>query len=233
MKANHVVAALALLLVARLATAQGNLVRDGTFSFGADYWTITNGAWYQSLGNPGGCIVLDNDPPSATSDPTASQTIHGLIPGATYAVSGQYQQGKDRGGGSPTEPSFGVAIGGQLLFEAVAPGDLNWHNFAFLYTATSSNSVLSLSAQINGTGVAYLIDNIALQPRPTLTAKVVGTNVVLAWPTNVVNFTLQCSTNPPSRSSWSNATNRIVAAGSNSTVTLTPVQPRQLFRLTQ
>jgi hypothetical protein len=237
LKTFRVLAAFGLLFLPRLATAQGNLVVNGSFSGSANGWLVTNtpgGFGYQSSGgNPGGCVSLDNVTPSASSDPTASQTISGLTPGITYAVSGQYLLGKDRGGGSPTDPSFGVAIGGQFLFEAVAPGNENWQNFAFPYTATSPSIVLSLSSQINGRGVSYFIDNIALQPLPTLAVRFVGTNVVLAWPTNVVGFALQSATNFPSTSSWSNVTNRIVVAGSNSTVTLSALRPRQFFRLNQ
>jgi hypothetical protein len=233
LKTHFVVAAFALLLVPRATIAQDNLVVNGSFS-GMDGWVLSNGAFYQSVaGNPGGCVVLDNVTPSASTDPTASQTVSRLIPGITYAVSGQYQKAKDRGGGSPTDPSFGASIGGQFLFEAIAPSNLNWQNFGFLYTAASSSIILSLSSQMNGTGISYVIDNIALQPLPALTAKLVGTSVVVAWPTNVVGFTLQASTNLPSISSWSNVTNRIVVAGSNCTVTLSALQPRQFIRLKQ
>src|SRR2546429_6365599 len=135
LKTFCVLAELALSLLPPLATAQGNLVVNGSFSGSANGWLTTNtpgGFGYQSFGgNPGGCVSLDNVTPSASADPTASQTISPLTPGITYAVSGQYLPGKDRGGGSPTDPSFGVAIGGQLLFHAVAPSNGNWQNFAF------------------------------------------------------------------------------------------------------
>jgi hypothetical protein len=158
LKTTLVAAGSALSLLPQLATAQGNLVVNGTFTGNVYGWALANGSIYQSvLGNPGGCVLLDNVPPSAVTDPTASQTVTGLIPGVAYAVSGQYFQGKDRGGGSPTDPSFGVAINGQFFFEAVAPGNASWQNFAFLYTASSPSIVLSLSSQINGSGVAYYI----------------------------------------------------------------------------
>ena len=81
---------------------------------------------------------------------------------------------------------------------------------------------------------AYLAgpDVLVVSPPPTLTAKVVGTNVLLAWSTNT-QCALQSSTNFPSTSSWVNVTNRITVAGSNSMVTLSALLPHQFFRLKQ
>jgi hypothetical protein len=156
----------ACLLLPRLATAQGNLVFNGGFDSNANGWTIINtpGGFGFSpvVGNPGGGVLLDNIEPSSSSDPTASQTINSLTRWTSYVVSGEYQQGKDRGGGSPTDPSFGVAIDGVFLFTVVAPNDFNWHQFSFSYTPISPFIILSLSSQINGTGVSYEIDNIAM-----------------------------------------------------------------------
>jgi hypothetical protein len=176
MKHYFVLTAWALLLVPQLATAQGNLIFNGGFDSNANGWIIINapnGFGYSSVGgHPGGDVLLDNISPSPSSDPTASQTISNLTPGITYVVSGDYQQGKDRGGGSPTNPSFGVAIDSVLMFTAVAvaPNNFNWQQFSFSYTATSSSVILSLSSQINETGVSYAIDNIAMQavPEPSI-----------------------------------------------------------------
>jgi hypothetical protein len=160
----------AVLAIARLAMGQDNLVVNGTFSGNANGWTVINtpgGFGYSSVvGNPGGGVLLDNVTPSPSSDPTASQTISGLTTGTVYSVSGDYQPGKLRGSGLPTGPSFGVAINGEFLFTAAAPPDFVWRRFSFLHTATSSTAVLSLSSQINGTGLSYAIDNIAMQAVP-------------------------------------------------------------------
>jgi hypothetical protein len=158
--------ALALLLLPQLATAQGNLVVNGGFDTSADGWTLTNGAFWPFLGNPGYAVGLDNPTPSPSTEPTASQIVTGLTPGYSYLVSGDYQEGKDRGGGSPSDPSFGVAIDGIFLFEAVTQGNGDWQSFSFYYTAASSSVLLSLSSQINGTGVEYAIDNISMQAVP-------------------------------------------------------------------
>jgi hypothetical protein len=164
-----------LLLVPGMAVAQGNLVSNGGFDSNADGWTIINvsgGFGYSTAGgNPGGDVLLDNLTPSPSSTPTASQTISGLDPGTAYVVSGDYQQAKNRGGGSSTDPSFGVAIDGLYLFTTAAPGNYSWQTFSFSYTAASSSTVLSLSSQLNGTGMSYAIDNISFKsvPEPGIT----------------------------------------------------------------
>lgn len=179
LKTCIVSSALVFWLLPQRATAQGNLVVNGSFDTNASGWVITNtsGFGYQSiLGNPGGFVLLDNIAPSPSTDPTASQTINGLIPGAIYSISGDYEKQKDRGATvtPSTDNSFGVAMDGVFLFEAASSTnlDLTWYSFNFLYTASSSSVLLSLSSQINGTGVSYGIDNISMiaVPEPTETA---------------------------------------------------------------
>jgi hypothetical protein len=171
-------AAWALLAIARLATAQGNLVVNGDFASNANGWTITDtpgGFGYSSVvGNPGGGVLLDNVTPSTLSDPTARQTINGLTTGTTYLLSGDYQPGKLRGSGLPAGPSFGVAINGDFLFTTAAPQDFLWRHFSVFHTASSATAVLSLSSQIDGTGLSYAIDNIALQAVPEPSTRCMG-----------------------------------------------------------
>lgn len=152
--------------------SQGNLVFNGDFKNNADGWIITNclfGGFQPTKGNPAGSVALDNLSPSSSTDPTMSQTINGLTPGIIYVISGDFSAITDRGGVS-SGFSFGVAIDGIFLFEAAAqlPGSLQ--QFNFVYTATSVNALLSLSAQRNGTGVTYEVDNIAMYaiPEPSI-----------------------------------------------------------------
>jgi hypothetical protein len=170
MKVSFLLQGLALLALPNLAVAQGNLVFNGSFDSNASGWTIINtpgGFGYSSVaGNPGGGVLLDNISPSSLSDPTASQTISSLTPGMIYVFSGDYQQGKDRGGGSPTDASFGVAVDGVVLFAALGPGSFAWQHFSFSYTAFFPGATLSISSQMNGTGISYAIDNIHMQAVP-------------------------------------------------------------------
>jgi hypothetical protein len=164
LKISIVLTALALSCLPQLATAQGNLVVNGGFDTDASGWIITNidsGSGYRSLaGNPPGCVLLYNL--SHQNNPTASQEINGLTPGALYIVSGDYQ-----GGGKDTvDNSFVVALDGVYLFETSAPENyLNWYSFSFDYNATSTSALLSLSTLI-GTGDGYYIDNIAMYAVP-------------------------------------------------------------------
>ena len=223
------------LIASGSALAQGNLVVNGGFDGSGTGWSITNtpgGFGFQySLGAPGGSILLDNIDPSADSDPTASQTIRGFTPGKTYVVSGDYLTGKDRGEGSYTNASFGVAIDDRFYFEAMGTHDFIWRSFAFLHTAASSNAVLSLSSQIHGTGVSFTIDNIVVQPLPELTASVADGHTTLSWPTAAKGFTLQTTTNLVGTSGWLTVTNAVVVSGTNRTVTIKNASPNQWFRL--
>ncbi|HUA39088.1 MAG TPA: hypothetical protein VMA35_11905 [Candidatus Sulfopaludibacter sp.] len=165
-KSSVLIASMLLLAQDRVA-GQGNLVVNGGFNGNASSWALTNislGAGYQSLGgDPGGCVALDG-PSSLFAFPTASQTITSLTPGTIYTVSGNYRQGK---GNSP-DYSFGVAMDGVFFFEAATtvPIDLAWYSFSFQYTANSTSAVLSLSSELNGAGVSYVTDNIAMYAVP-------------------------------------------------------------------
>jgi hypothetical protein len=170
-------------LLPEMAKAQGNLVFNGTFDSDALGWTLSNGADWSPGGNPGGSVLLDNPGPSPSTDPTASVSINGLTPGFVYIVSGDYQKSKDRGGGSSTDSSFGVAMDGVFVLETTLADQFIWHSFIILYTATSSSAVLSLSSQINGTGISYGIDNIAMYavPEPSTYALLGLGLLALAW----------------------------------------------------
>jgi hypothetical protein len=150
-----------LLLLTLSLRGQGNLVFNGGFDVDAAGWTLTDVSFgYSSKGgDPGGFINLVGAP---LASPTASQTITGLTPDTVYVISGEYYERSV----SSTEYSFGAAIGGNFLFETAGQEDTFWHSFSFLYSATSSIAVLSLASQLNGTGISYGIDNIAMNAIP-------------------------------------------------------------------
>jgi hypothetical protein len=201
------------------AAAQGNLVTNGGFDTGVSGWTTNaSSGYYESLkGNPGGCFTLFS---------SISQNIAGLIPGSHYVISGSYDI---EGGSIGISPSFGVAIDGTFLFEA-APHDYSWHDFAFSYRAASSAAVLSVVAQINGAANVYRIDNIAMQPAPSVAVQAVGTSIILSWATNAVGFSLQSATNF-NTSHWVAVTNTPAVIGTNYSVTLNAAQRAQFFSL--
>jgi len=157
--------ALMLSCLPQWAMSQGNLVVNGGFDTDASGWTITNvsegdNGYASNIGNPPGSVFLYDV--SSLNVPTASQEISSLTPGALYIVSGDYAGG----GKGVANNSFGVALDGVYLFETNAPPTYNWYSFSFDYTATSTSALLSISAQLNGTGYPYTIDNIAMYAVP-------------------------------------------------------------------
>ena len=156
-----------MLLLTQTVVAQGNLVFNGGFEAGSTGWTLVRGAHVTGAASrPGLAVFLASTNASPANEPTASQTINSLIAATRYLVSGEYLVQKDRGGASPTNASFGVALNGAYLYQIAASPVGNWQSFSFFYTANSSSALLSLSSQINGTGVEYYIDNILIQAVP-------------------------------------------------------------------
>ena len=113
----------ALILIAAVANleGQGNLVLNGDFEAGSQGWTLLRGGFAEAIGSGHGLVVfLGSTNEGPAGEPTASQSLTGLLPGATYLVSGDYEPEKDRGGASPTNASFGVAFDGIYAFEIAA-----------------------------------------------------------------------------------------------------------------
>ncbi len=149
------------------ARAQSTLVFNGDFESRSLGWTMVRGAHVSIAGGLHGlaCFLASTNA-SPSTEPMASQSISGFQPGFTYLVSGDYWSRKDRGGNSPTNASFGVAFDGVYRLQIAAIPNGNWQSFSFLYTPSSISALLSLSSQINGTGVEYYIDNIVIQTVP-------------------------------------------------------------------
>ncbi len=75
--------------------------------------------------------------------------------------------------------------------------------------------------------------DVLIAPVPaTVTMGITGTNVVLAWSSDI-SGTLQCSANPSSALSWVDVTNRVTSTGADCTVTLNGLLQQQFFRLKQ
>ena len=138
------------------ATAQGTFVINGTFDAGGTGWTFSGGSdnyyWDSSKGNPGASVVLDYPA-------TMSQTIYGLTPGVTYAVSGDYKGIFDVAG-----DGLGVTIDGTSKY--FSGYHINWGSFSFTFTADTASTVLSLSSGQNGISDIYRLDNVAITVVP-------------------------------------------------------------------
>jgi len=159
----------ALLVSDNRSFAQGNMILNGNFDNDASAWTLSGAVWEPAKGNPGGFVALGNGSTN-TLNATASQTVSSLSPGIAYLLTGDYAKAFNPKG--DTGISFGVAIDGAYLFSSADPNDFNWHRFSFTFAPTSPSAVLSLSAEINGTQVAWQIDNISMVaiPEPSAAA---------------------------------------------------------------
>ena len=133
------------------------------------FWFFFNGYWILNSNGAGG------------SDPTLTQTLHGLNVGMTYQVTGQYQNVWPQYGSS-TAFSFGVFVNGSLRFQARkqdAPAG-SWQSFTTTFTATSDTATLMFAGERNGDDSSWQIDNISVRsvnPASFVTNFVTGTNL--------------------------------------------------------
>jgi hypothetical protein len=169
------VTATALLLCAGPLHAQ--LVTNGTLDTDASGWTLADGTgcnnvgWDGTLGNPPGAIRL-NACGESDSDPTAAQTINGLVIGNTYLIKVDVQLFANSSGGG-TGRSFGIFLnnepGSPLLLTEFLDG--SWHTVTTTFTAASTSATIIFAAELDArtpggpgqsTDVAYAIDNISM-----------------------------------------------------------------------
>jgi len=178
----------AVLLLGAAPIHAQNLVTNGTFNTDASGWTLggagcTTAAWDGGTGNPPGSVLL-NECGESDSDPFASQTISGLTPGASYAITVDVLLQVNIGGG--TGKSFGIFLDSEpanplLLTEFL---DGNWHTVTVKFVATSTSHTIIFASELDArtpggpgvtTDVSYFIDNVSLAP-----SGVIATNTVPA-----------------------------------------------------
>lgn len=78
-------------------------------------------------------------------------------------------------------------------------------------------------------GAAYVFRGLGIDRR--LSVERSGANVVLSWPTNVVGYTLQSTTNLTSPADWIDSTNTPAVLGTQFSVTNATSARRQFYRL--
>jgi len=166
-----VTAAVLLLCTAPL---HAQLVTNGTLTANANGWTLVSSCadavWDGTTGNPQGSIRL-NSCGQADSDPTAAQTIGGLVVGATYTIKVDVHLHADLGGG--TGKSFGIFLdtepGNPLLLTEFLDG--GWHTVTTSFTAGSTSATIIFAGELDArtpggpgstTDVSYFIDNISV-----------------------------------------------------------------------
>ena len=165
--------AAALMLCAAPVRAQ--FISNGTLDTNANGWALGGGcgdeAWDGGNGNPPGSIRL-NACGEPDSDPTASQTVTGLVVGATYTIKVDVHLHVSSSGGG-TGKSFGIFLnsepGNPLLLTEFLDG--NWHTVTIPFTAASTSATIIFAGELDArtpggpgstTDVSYFIDNISL-----------------------------------------------------------------------
>jgi hypothetical protein len=178
----------AVLLLGAAPLHAQNLVTNGTFNTDASGWTLggagcTPASFTGGTGNPPGSVLL-NECGESDSDPFASQTISGLTPGASYAITVDVLLETNIGGG--TGKTFGIFLDSEpanplLLTEFL---DGNWHTVTVKFVATSTSHTIIFASELDArtpggpgvtTDVSYFIDNVSLVP-----SGVIATNTVPA-----------------------------------------------------
>jgi hypothetical protein len=176
--------AIAVALMLCSAPLHAQSFTNGTLDANATGWTLGGGCgdevWDGANGNPPGSIRL-NACGEANSDPTATQTVSGLVVGATYTIKVDVRLHVAASGGG-TGKSFGIFLNAQpgtplLLTEFL---DSSWHTVTTTFTATSTSATIIFAGELDArtpggpgatTDVSYFIDNMTLSA-PTATVPV-------------------------------------------------------------
>jgi hypothetical protein len=171
---RYLLATVAVLLLSS-PPVHAEFITNGTLNTDASGWTLGGGCgdevWDGSAGNPPGSIRL-NACGESNSDPTASQTISGLVPGTTYTVSVDVHLHVSSSGGG-TGKSFGIFLNSEpgnplLLTEFL---DSNWHTVTTTFVAAASSATIIFAGELDArtpggpgltTDVSYYIDNISV-----------------------------------------------------------------------
>ena len=172
---RNVIAAMATAMLLCAVPLHAQSFTNGTLDTNAAGWTLAGGcldeAWDGANGNPPGSIRL-NACGESDSDPTAAQTINGLVVGATYTISVDVRL-HVAASGAGTGKSFGIFLntqpGNPLLLTEFLDG--NWHTVTTTFTAASTSATIIFAAELDArtpggpgstTDVSYYIDNIVL-----------------------------------------------------------------------
>jgi hypothetical protein len=172
---RHIFPLMTIALLLCTAPLHAQSFTNGTLNTDASGWTLLGGcvpsAWDGPTGNPPGSILM-NSCGEPASDPTAAQTITGLVVGATYTISVDVHL-HVAASGAGTGKSFGIFLntqpGNPLLLTEFLDG--NWHTVTTTFTAASTSATIIFAGELDArtpggpgstTDISYYIDNISL-----------------------------------------------------------------------
>lgn len=168
-----------------------NLIVNGDFNLAvpnggfANGWLASGndsaGGWRIDGGNPDGRYIM-NASGSDTTDPSIMQIVLGLTPGERYVVTGDFFL-TYASSGNFFSKSFGVRVDGDIVFEASRSeiSETAWNSFSAEFIAGSTQAIVSIASERNGTDYGYSVDNItmAVIPGPA-SAALVGLGGIFA-----------------------------------------------------
>jgi hypothetical protein len=146
------------------ATAQANLITNGSFDTNADGWTFNRGIgpggdWgWRPEGNPGGSYWVNHNSLNVGSDPdpTLSQ-VFTTVEGQEYLLTFDYAR-RVIGGGN----GLAVDIDGVQLATYVIFADSVWRSPSLMFTATGTSTTLAFRTEIDGTDYDAMIDTVSV-----------------------------------------------------------------------
>jgi uncharacterized repeat protein (TIGR03803 family) len=208
-------------------TLYGTANGGGTNGFGTIFAISTNGAVFTTLYNF-----------TATAGALSPHTnLDGANPGSPLIISGNTLYGTAGAGGTSgrgtvfTVRTDGTHFRNLHSFSALTSSNADGIN-PFPGLVLSGNTLYGMT-EAGGTNNSGTIYSVTLPVPPPLTIIHSGPNAILTWPTNVVGFTLESTTNLGPSAVW--VTNAVlpVILGSQNTVTNPLSAPQQFYRLTQ
>ena len=163
------------------STAHANLFTNPGFTTDASGWVVgATGAgcaanFDASVGNPAGSILL-NGCGEPASNPVASQTVGGLVPGVQYTIGWETMLHTNFSG--PNGASFGVFVDGVVVDTSEFLTSV-WTPDSTLFTATLPSHTISFQAELGLSDVSYYLDNVSLLAPPSANVPEPGSLVLL------------------------------------------------------
>ncbi|GEM_PF-1430563 len=158
------------LVVCAACSAAGQVIDNGDFSRVVPRNGTGNGWTSSHIDSIGGWYTETyrlNDNGNGGTDPTLAQLITGLSIGSVYQISGDYAswyQNQNPPGG----PTLSVQMDGlEIFLGTTTPGQV-WTPFAGTFTATATDMLLELKAEVYQSDNDCAVDNIwiTLVPAP-------------------------------------------------------------------
>ncbi len=123
---------------------------------------------------------------------------------------------------------------GEANYERPANGDNRWGDYSTTTVdVTNPNHFWTIQeyAAAGNLWATHVTELILTEVPPLLQIAGAGTNAVLFWPTNEIDFTLVAATNLAPNAVWSLVTNSVSVVGNQNAVTVAANNARQFFRL--